>query len=166
VTPDFEDVDSRPSLFVSLTTETLATVAAEWQRPEHAPEGVQKLLAQARRLFVGAAGCYDNLAQAELVALQAAELILRVRLGPSAHPKATLGQLANSPAAEQVLTQRQLDWFRVFAVHWRNKLAHPDTPTAVTPGMAAELLEGVHRIIGEMSGPDSTAGSTSRPPPK
>lgn len=150
MTPDFDDVDSRPSLFVCLTTETLAAIAAEWPRPEHAPDGVQKLLAQARRLFVGAASCYDNLAQAELVALQAAELTLRIRLGESARPKATLGQLANSPAAEQILTQHQLDWFRVFAVHWRSKLAHPDTPTAVTPGMAAELLGGVHRLIGEL----------------
>lgn len=145
-----EDIDDRSRLFVNMTTEALAAVARNWPRPVHATADVQALLAQARRLFVGAASCYDNLAQAELVALQATEAALRDILRDTARPKATLGELVRLEQAERALTRKQLLWFREFGVRWRNRLAHPGTPVSVTPGMAVEVLDGVHRLVAEL----------------
>jgi hypothetical protein len=152
-----EDIDSRPTLFFNLTSESLSEVTSDWPRPTSAPQPVQDLLAQARRILVGGAACYDNFVQAELVALQAAELALKHRLG-LAGKKLTLGALLNQ--ADKVpgaLTSYQREWFGQFALHWRNKLSHPDEAVAMTPGMAAQLVEGVHLLAGELAHENSRA---------
>ncbi len=78
---DLEDIDTRPGLFLGLTPENLARHVSQYSRTASTPSRVAGLLAEARRTFVGAATCYDNLASAAFKGLQAAELALRLRLG-------------------------------------------------------------------------------------
>ncbi len=70
---DLEDVDTRPGLFLGLTPENLARHVSQYSRTASTPSRVAGLLAEARRTFVGAATCYDNLASAAFKGLEAAE---------------------------------------------------------------------------------------------
>lgn len=146
---DLQDIDTRPALFLGLTPENLARHTSQYSRTTSTPVPVADLLAEARRTFVGAAACYDNLASAAFKGLRAAELALRLRMG-KAESRATLGQLLRSRDAETVLTSQHLAWFREFALHFRNLLAHPDQSIAMTPGMAEPFLRSVHDVVAAM----------------
>lgn len=150
---DIEDIDERSALFVGLTPENLARHVAAYRRTANTPGPVATLLAEARRTFVGAATCYDNFASAAFKALQAAELALRISTGKTGK-RATLGLLLRSAEAELVLSPDQLNWFREFALHFRNRLAHPDGSIAMTPGMAEPFLRSVHELVAAMFSDD------------
>jgi hypothetical protein len=142
-----EDIDLRPDRFVSMQPESLREVARSWPRPTSADTGSEALLAKSRRLFVGSFVCYDNLAQSVLVALQAAELALRVRLMPANPSRGSFRKLLESDLARRVLAPEQLDWYDKLARHFRNVLAHPDGELAFSPGMAAGIIGAAHGIV-------------------
>jgi hypothetical protein len=146
---ELADIDHRPSLFVGLTPENLARHAAMCSRTAATPPTVANLLAEARRTFVGAAACYDNFASSAFKALQAAELALRVLMNET-QSRTTLGQLLRRPDVETLLSSMQLAWFREFALHFRNRLAHPDDSMAMTPGMAEPFVRTAHDIVAEL----------------
>ena len=54
------DIDKRSERFVGLTRENLAQLAADWPVSADVPPAVAELLAESRRLFVGAAVTYDK----------------------------------------------------------------------------------------------------------
>ncbi len=147
---ELEDIDRRSALFVGLTPENLARHVDGFARTASTPRRVAGLLAEARRTFVGASVCYDNFASAALKALQAAEVALRVKTQTPAASRATLGKLVWSEDTVAVLTASQLEWFRKFALHFRNRLAHPTEPIAMTPGFAEPFLRTAHEVIAEM----------------
>lgn len=149
---ELEDIDGRSSLFVGLTPENLARHTATFVRSPNTPAEVADLLAEARRTFVGAATCYDNFASAALKALQAAEQALRV-LTDRVESRQTLGQLLRTAEADAVLTPDQLAWFREFALHFRNRLAHPHGSIAMTPGISEPFLRSAHDIVADMFPP-------------
>ena len=146
---EFADIDHRPSLFVGFTPENLARHTATFPRTGATPATVANLLGDARRTFVGAATCYDNLASSAFKALQAAELALRVAMGET-QSRTTLGQLLRRPDVETVLNATQLAWFSEFALHFRNRLAHPNDSMAMTPGMAEPFVRTAHVIVAEL----------------
>lgn len=146
---DLEDIDHRSSLYIGLTQENLARHVASFARTASTPSGVADLLGEARRTFVGGAASYDNFASAALKSLQAAELALRIRVaGPSS--RRTLGQLLHDPAVERVLTEKRFHWYREFALHFRNKLAHPERSMAMTPGIAEPFVRSAHQVVAEL----------------
>lgn len=138
------DMDSRPTFFRGLTPERLAEHTESWPRPIDAPPQVQDLLAQSRRLFVGAATCYDNFAQSVLVSLQAAEVGLKWYLGYELSEQKTLGKLIYSDDTSVRLSAYHYDWYRELVLRFRNDLAHPDQARALTPGIAASIVLSVH----------------------
>lgn len=142
-----EDIDRRSLLFVGLTPENLAGVTGTYPRSAFTPREVADLLAEARRLFVGAAHSYDNFAAASFKALQAAEHALRWRLGERAAEKATLGQLLQVEGVTEILGDRWSAWFREFALHFRNSFAHPTGSTALPPGMAEPFVRTAHEVV-------------------
>lgn len=133
---ELEDIDRRSELFVGLTPESLARHVAGFERTARTPPAVASLLGEARRTFVGASTCYDNFASSAFKALQAAELARR------------------GAEVETVLNQDQLAWFREFALHFRNQLAHPRESIAMTPGMAEPFVRAAHAVVAGMF-PDS-----------
>lgn len=150
---ELEDIDRRSELFVGLTPENLARHVAIFERTARTPPAVASLLGEARRTFVGASTCYDNFASSAFKALQAAELGLRFAIDKT-ESRETLGRLLRSAEVETALTQDQLAWFREFALHFRNRLAHPHESIAMTPGMAEPFVRVAHAVIAEMF-PDS-----------
>lgn len=146
---DLEDIDTRPALFVGLTPENLARHVARYERTKNTPPEVASLLGEARRTFVGGALCYDNFASSVLKALQGAELALRIAMGRSP-TRSTLGQLLRGPDVESVLSPEHLGWFREFALHFRNLLAHPDQSIAMAPGMAESFVRSSHDVVAVM----------------
>ncbi len=146
---EFEDIDCRSSLFVGLTSEALARHVASYTRTNATPRRVSTLLAEARRTFVGAAACYDNLASSAFKSLQAAELALRELVGAT-DSKLTLGALLQQPTTRGALTPDQFTWFQEFALRFRNRLAHPDESIAFTPGMAEPFVRTAHETVAAM----------------
>lgn len=141
-----EDLDHRSSLFVGLTPENLARHVASYARTSATPSNVRSLLAEARRTFVGGATSYDNFASSAFKALQAAELGLRERVGAT-QTKSTLGVLLKQPTTASALGPDILAWFQEFALHFRNRLAHPDESIAFTPGMAEPFVRSAHDVV-------------------
>jgi hypothetical protein len=155
--PDLPDIDRRPSLLLGWTPENIALVTREWPRSDATPEAVADMLAEARRLFVGSSMCYDNLTAASLKALQAAEHGLRLRLGIAADARMTFGQLLKSRGIDGVLNPRQRDWYQEFALHFRNKLAHPHGAVAFSPGIAEPILRTAHEMVSQLFPPPASA---------
>lgn len=141
------DIDTRPALLLGWTAENIARLTSTWPRSEATPESVTELLAEARRLFVGSGTCYDNLTAASLKALQATEQALRLRLGSRARKKATLGQLLQTAGIDEVLDEGQRQWYREFALTFRNHLSHPHESVAFSPGMAEPILRAAHEMV-------------------
>lgn len=146
---ELHDVDHRSKLFLGLTSETLARHTASFVRTVSTPAPVAELLSEARRTFVGAAACYDNFASSAFKSLQAAELALRLRV-PDFPSRSTLGQLVYNSAVERILTPELLEWYRGFALHFRNELAHPNTSVAMTPGMAEPFVRTSHDVVAKL----------------
>lgn len=144
-----EDLDHRSSLFVGLTAENLARHVASYARTSATPSNVGSLLAEARRTFVGGSTSYDNFASSAFKALQATELALRELVG-AAGTKSTLGVLLQQPTTAAALGPERLAWFQEFALHFRNKLAHPDESIAFTPGMAEPVVRSAHDVVAGM----------------
>lgn len=147
---ELEDIDQRSALFVGLTPENLARHVAGFPRTSGTPRPVGDLLAEARRTFVGASTCYDNLPSAALKALQATEVALRVKTHTPSTARLTLGELVWGEQAATVLTTSQVQWFRRFALRFRNRLAHPPEPMAMTPGFAEPFVRTAHEVVAEM----------------
>ncbi len=49
-----------------------------------------------------------------------------------------------------VLASQHLAWFREFALHFRNLLAHPDQSIGMTPSMAEPSLRSAHDVVAGM----------------
>lgn len=144
------DIDDRSALLLGWTGENVARLTSTWPRTNTTPPAVHDLLAEARRLMMGSALCYDNLAAASLKALQAAEEALRLRLGDRAGARATLGQLLKTGGVNDVLDATQVAWFTEFALPFRNLLSHPHGSVAFTPGFAEPFLRTAHEIVGQL----------------
>lgn len=148
---DPSDIDDRPRLFFGLTPENLASVTVEWPRTAATPDGVASLLAESRRLFVGAAHSYDNFAAAALKALQAADLALKLRVGLPPGDTRTMGKVIEYERVERkVLSDYRRGWYAEFALHFRNELSHPRGTVAFSPGMSAPMVRSVHEAISEL----------------
>jgi len=152
VTPtDSDDIDHRSALFVGLTPENLSAVSAEWPRTRATPPGVAGMLAESRRLFVGASQSFDNFVAAPLKALQAADLALKLRVGFQAEDKRTMGKVIVFEREKRpVLSEHRREWYTEFALHFRNKLSHPYEAIAFSPGMSAPMLKTVHEAVAEL----------------
>ncbi len=124
------DIDERSERFVSLTRDNLAQLAADWPVSADVPPGVAELLAESRRLFVGAAVSYDNLVASALKALQAADLALKLRLGFDSAAKRTMGWLISHEKDNPVLDPEVREWYSQFALHFRNQFSHPNRSVA------------------------------------
>jgi hypothetical protein len=149
------DIDDRSRMFVGLTRENLAAVTASFVRTSATPDGVASLLGEARRLLVGASHAYDNFAVAPLKALQAADLALKLRVGLPSNDKRTLGKVLEYERQScPVLSSVRREWYTEFALHFRNKLSHPDQSIAFSPGMSVPMVESVHEAVAELY-PDS-----------
>lgn len=141
------DIDRRSEHFVSLTRENLARVSAQWPRSVDTPPDVVELLAESRRLFIGAAVSYDNLVASSLKALQAADLALKLRLGFDSTAKRTMGQLIKHEKDHPVLDPETREWYSQFALHFRNEFSHPHRSVALTPGLAEPILRACHERV-------------------
>jgi hypothetical protein len=53
-----------------------------------------------------------------------------------------------------VLSSVRREWYTEFALHFRNKLSHPDQSIAFSPGMSVPMVESVHEAVAELY-PDS-----------
>lgn len=156
------DIDERSRSF-AMTRESIAEATRGWPRTDGTPDGVANLLGEARRLLVGGAITYDNFIAASLKSLHAADLALKLRLGLPVADCRTLGQLITYERdACQVLSPSLRDWYSKPVLHLRNKLSHPSETMALTPGLAAEILESVHFAIAEMFPTRVTSASGER----
>jgi len=153
------DIDQRSRLFVGLTRENLARVADSWPVSVKTPPGVTELLAESRRLFVGAAVSYDNFVASSLKALQAADLALKLRLGFDSEEKQTMGQLVNYEESHPVLDPETRRWYSN-ALYFRNKFSHPEHSIALPPGGAEPILRSCHERIVRLYTPEATTGQS------
>lgn len=145
------DVDGRSRLFLGLTPTNLATVTGAFIRTGSTPPGVASLLAESRRLLVGAAHTYDNFVAASLKALHAADLALKLRVGLPGSDKRTLGKVIGyEREINPVLSPFRREWYAKFALHFRNKLSHPETSIAFPPGMSVPIVQSVHETVAEL----------------
>lgn len=64
----------------------------------------------------------------------------------------TLGPLVDLANDHGRLTPRQYEWLSVYARRFRNRLTHADgaEPLVLSPGMAAEMMEGIARFVAEL----------------
>lgn len=148
---DDSDIDNRSSLHVGLTPANLAAVSGRWPRTAATPSGVASLLAESRRLFVGAALSYDNFVAAPLKALQAADLVLKLRVGLPAEDKRTMGKVIEyEREVHPVLNDYRRQWYSEFALHYRNMLSHPKESIAFGAGLSAPIVRSVHETVAEL----------------
>ena len=163
------EVDRRSEMFLGLTEENLARIASDWPRTDATPPAVAGLLAESRRLWVGAAHTYANFVASSLSALHGAERALRLRLGVLAGTRKTFGQLVYTGGVEAVLDHDldRIAWYRRFALHLRNRLSHPDEVLALTPGTAEPIVRTCHEQVAflyglEWHGPLAVRGEQQR----
>lgn len=150
-TTDRADIDRRSDLFHRLTQDELADVAATWLRTTATPESVAGILAESRRLFVGASQCYANFAAAPLAALHAADLALKLRVGLPPADTRTMGMVIKlERETHPVLSTHRQEWFSEFALYFRNKLSHPQQSAAFSPGMSAPMMQSIHEAVAEV----------------
>lgn len=119
-------------------------------RTASTPPAVADILAEARRLFLGA-HTYDTFVAAPLKALHAADLALKPKLGLPASDKRMLGQLIKLEREDRrVLSPQVRQWYGVGALQMRNRLSHPDASMALTPGASAPIVASVHAVVADM----------------
>lgn len=139
--------DGRLASLVLVTPQVLDAVTKGWPRSPSAPPEVTRLLNRAAVQFRTGAATYDDFTSAFFTALQACELSLKHRLGSDAPQRATLGTLIAAAKKEAVLEGELLSWFQEFALHFRNRLAHPDKPLTMTPGMAEGCIRSAFAAV-------------------
>jgi hypothetical protein len=144
-------MDSRSANFVTTERPYLDEAAAAMPTTPNAPTEVARLLTRARQQFVLGGADYDNFADCVATAFKAIEWLLRQSVGAVEPRKLTLGPLIEKCGAAGVLTDYEHEYLQMFVLHFRNKLAHPETVVAFTPGMSAECLTGGHRFIAQFS---------------
>ncbi len=142
-------MDSRSANFVTTDRPYLDAEAADMPVSANTPTDVARLLARARHQFVLGGADYDNFADCLATAFKAIEVLLRHSLGADAPKKITLGPLIERCRAGRVLTEYEHEYLSRFVLRFRNKLAHPETVVAFTPGMSAECLAGCHRFVAQ-----------------
>lgn len=142
-------MDSRSANFVTTDRPYLDEAAAAMPVSANTPTDVARLLARARQQFVLGGADYDNFADCLATAFKAIEMLLRHSLGAETPKKITLGPLIQRCCAAGVLSDYEHEYLSKFVLHFRNKLAHPQTVVAFTPGMSAECLAGCHRFVTE-----------------
>lgn len=144
-------MDSRSANFVTTDRPYLVEAAAGMPVSANTPTDVARLLERARNQFILGGADYDNFADCLATAFKAIENLLRHSLGTEAPEKLTLGPLIKKCHADGVLTDFQHGYLSEFVRHFRNKLAHPQTVVAFTPGMSTLCLTGCHRFVAEFS---------------
>jgi len=144
-----DEIDVRSANFVGLTRRNLAETASSWPRTGSTPPAVSDLLRESRHMWVGAADCYPNFVASSLISLQAAELALRLRLGLPDGDRATFGRLFTDHDAFSALDLdlARLEWYKRFALYFRNMLSHQKRPIAFTPGFAVGILSSTHENV-------------------
>ena len=103
-------------------------MSGSWPLSENTPSAVAELLAESRRLFVGAAVCYDNFVASSLKALQAADLVLKLVLGFDPDEMRTMGQLLKFEQTHPALDSETREWYTEFALRFRNDLSTRNGP--------------------------------------
>lgn len=145
-------VDTRSAQFSGTSHAELTAIASQWPTSAFTPGPVGELLAKARRQFALGGVEYTQFVTAFTTSLQACELLLRRHL-PTDHTddRRTFGPLIKAAAKAGLLTEWQYDWLKKFALHFRNRLAHPKGDWVLPPRVTETLLAGCHRFIAEFA---------------
>ena len=127
----------------------LQDIALEWVEylpDDLSPRGPAALLRTARSLFVHSWFDYEFMVVACLLGFQALEAAFH-ELYPESKATTPFLVLARRAKREGVLPAIIADLAGT-AIELRNWLSHPATAIALTPGMAAPVLENTHRLVG------------------
>lgn len=131
-----------------MSYDVLARAAAEWANllpVSMLIDGPADLLRTARSMFVNSWFDYDFMTSACLTGFQAMEAAFRV-LYPGAD-KVPFRALIRRARDQGVLPENIADLADTGA-ELRNTFSHPMGTAALTPGMAASMLENTHRLVG------------------
>lgn len=142
-------LDQRSASFVTTDRRVLKAAAAAMPTSSSCPSNVATLLERARRQFMLGSVDYDNFADCVATGFKAIETLLRHRLGADAPERGALGKLIDKCTSLRLVTEYEHEYLATFVLHFRNKLAHPETVVAFTPGMSDECLARCHRFIAE-----------------
>jgi hypothetical protein len=140
------DEQGRP---LPMTVEVLRARTEKWPVSERAPAGVAALLSRSRQMFVDGYYTYDNFMDAVTRSLQAVEAAFRVRLDAGENmsfdrliKQATAGGLISGEAQDALHAGRQ----------FRNSQIHATSLPALSPAMAAGMIEASHKMVAELFG--------------
>lgn len=152
--------DGRAVLTNAADPDTLGRIVAGWPMPTEVPVGVTQLWERACGQFRSGWVSYENFTDAVRTGFEAVDAALRNHVGDLLvdGKRRTLRPLIDLANDHGRLTPRQYEWLSVYALRFRNRLTHADgaEPLVLTPGMAAEMMEGIARFVAEL-GSDSTS---------
>ena len=131
-----------------MSFEVLEDLAGAWAAlvDPAVPGGIAELLTTARRLFAHAWFCYEFMAVACLVSIQAVEATFRQVVFPDAKEETPFRRLIARAASDGRISAdiaRRVD----AGAQIRNRLAHPGAQPAYTVGAAAPIIEMSHRTV-------------------
>lgn len=130
---------------VPMAPSRLREVTSSWPVTSATPDGVAELLRTSRNLFVHGFFVYEFLTVGSLLALQAVEASLKVRLESGQSfakliDRAASTGLISEEAREQLHAGREL----------RNAFSHPDQQVLSSFGMAGSVIASSHKIVAHL----------------
>lgn len=133
-----------------MSPEDLGPIVEAWPRPA-APEGIRAYLEEARRQLVFGAYAYANFRTSAVSALQGMEAALSGMTG-----KGSFKDAIDAAHEAGLLDDRQAKVCHE-SRRFRNRLIHKSEPIALSPGAAAQLVEGIHHLLCELYGLEKPA---------
>lgn len=136
--------DGRP---VRMSLALLQENEREWSRllSLALPDGVRRLFATARSLYVLSWFSYEVLVVASFVAFQALEATFRQVVYPEAGDGVSFARMVKWAERDGILSA---EWGEILqsGAELRNALAHPLDQTAFTPALTRSVLETTHKV--------------------
>lgn len=146
--------DGRTVLTNAADPNKLGETIAGWPMPTHMPVGVTRLWERACGQFRSGWVSYENFTDAVRTGFEVVDAALRNHVDDLLvdGKRRTLGPLIALANDDGRLTPRQCEWLSVYALRFRNRLTHADgaEPLVLSPGMAAEMMEGIARFVAEL----------------
>jgi len=152
--------DGRAVLTNAADPDTLGRIVAGWPMPTDMPVGVTRLWERACDQFRSGWVSYENFTDAVRTGFEVVDAALRNHVDDLLvdGKRRTIGPLVELANDRGRLTSGQYEWLSVYARRFRNRLTHADgaEPLVLSPGMAAEMMEGIARFVAELRSGDSS----------